>query len=103
MPMFPQPIYRYTAQSANYTALNGDVVLVTTGASAITVTLPTAAPDAVVIVRKVDSGTGAVTVKTADGSTIDGIAGSTGIATAAAAHVGFTLGCDGVAWHVVTA
>lgn len=99
MSVFPEQIRSFTAQSANYTANVGDFVNVTTGASAITVTLP-ASPSvgAVVTVKKVDSGAGAVTVKTTDGSEVDGIAGATGRAQAATQYLAWTLWFDGTNW-----
>jgi hypothetical protein len=60
-----------TAQSASYTALTSDeVILVTSGASAKTVTLVTAVGNAgrTYVVKKVDSGAGAVTVQAASGN-----------------------------------
>ena len=86
------------------TAANGDVLLVTTGSTACTVNLPPVANGGPVTVRKVDGGgTGTVTVKTTDSSTVDGIAGSTGRAVGAASTVsGATLVSDGVAnWYTV--
>lgn len=103
MTVFPQPIYKFTAQTAAYTASSGDCVLantVTTGA--FTVTLP-ASPgsNATVLVRNV-SGTNAVTVKSSDGSTVDGITGTTGIGYTTV-HTGATFAFDGTNWWVVGA
>jgi hypothetical protein len=100
MTVFPQPAYKFTAVSAAYQAAPGDYANVTTGAAVITVTLPSVSQGGVVQVRKVDSGSGSVKLVTADGSTIDGVAGATGI-SAAALHAGFTVACDGVSWWVV--
>lgn len=89
-----------TPQTAN----NGDVIVVTAGSTAITVNLPPVAQGGPVTIRKVDSaGTGAVTVKTTDSSTVDGIAGATGRVVGAASTVsGATLVSDGVsAWYTV--
>ena len=92
------------AKSASYTAANGDVAIVTTGAGAIVVTLPPVAQGGPVTVRKVDSaGAGTVKVVTADSSTVDGIAGATGRVVGAASTLsGATLVSDGVgAWYTV--
>lgn len=103
MTMFPQPSYNMVAKTAAYTAEPGDVVLVTTGASAIVVTLPGVATLGPVTVRKVDAaGAGTVTVKTADGSDIDGVAGTTGRAVGAASTVsGATFASDGSNWFTI--
>lgn len=100
MTLFPQPVIKFTAQSGAYTASPGDYVL-GTAAAAWVLTLPPVATGGVVSVRKVDSAAFAITIKTADGSTIDGIAGTTGIATAAAQHAGYTVASDGSNWWVV--
>lgn len=100
MTVFPQPIYSFVAKSGAYTASNGDCVLAT-AAAAWTLTLPPVSEGATVSVRKVDSAAFAVTVKTADGSTIDGVAGTTGVATATTQHSGFTFASDGANWFIV--
>ncbi len=69
---------------------------VTTGSSTITVTLPSlagyqSAPPWKVTVRKVDGGAGTVNLVTSDGSTVDGVTGTTGITTPATQHAGFTV------------
>ena len=97
--VFPQTIRTFVAESANYTANVGDFVNVTTGTSAITVTLPKSPGlGAIVTVKKVDSGTGAVTVVSADGSTVDGVVGTTGRAQAATQYLAWTLWNDGINW-----
>jgi hypothetical protein len=107
MPTFPQygnallvTGTNFTAQTVAYTAKSGDFVIantVTTGA--FTVTLPPVAQGGPVGVRNV-SGTSAVTVKTADGSTIDGVVGTTGIGYTTI-HSGATFASDGSNWYVV--
>lgn len=103
MTMFPQPSYSLVAKSAAYTAAPGDVVLVTSGSSAITVTLPGVSTLGPVTVRKVDAaGSGTVKVVTADGSEIDGASGSTGRTVGAASTVsGATLVSDGSNWFTI--
>ncbi len=104
MPMNPQIQYGgVSITGGTYTAAPGDTVLVTTGASALVVNLPVQSGCfSPVIVRKVDAGTGTVTVKTTDGTTIDGVSGGTGVA-ATAAHTGFVLAPVGSNWNVVGA
>lgn len=99
MGVFPQQVRSFVSKSANYTANVGDFVNVTTGTSAVTVTLPVdAGIGAIVTVKKIDSGTGAVTVVTSDGSTVDGVAGSTGRTQAATQYLAWTLWYDGANW-----
>ena len=93
-------------QNANFTAVNGGVHIVTTGAGTITATLPPIAQGGPVTIRKVDSGgAGTVLVKTNEGATtnIDTIAGNTGRTVGAASTVsGATLVSDGVTnWYTV--
>lgn len=102
MPIFPQPQHSVVQVSANYTAQVGDTCIVTTGSATITITLPAANTNGVVYVRKVDAGTGSVAVKTNDGSTIDGVSGSTGISHATQA-TGAKYVSDGLHWWRVTA
>lgn len=61
-------------KSANYNALTGQIVKMTTGAAGKTVTLPAVVvgQNLVASVVKVDSGAGAVTVDTPDGKKING-------------------------------
>ena len=61
-------------KSANYTAVNNDIVWVTTGASNITITLPPATANAYITVTKVDSGSGKVIVDGDGAETINGSA-----------------------------
>jgi len=91
-----------TANSASYTALPGDVVLVTTGSAGFTVNLPVL-PQNSVRVRKIDSGAGAVTVKTTDSSTIDGVAGSSGVSISSQ-HSGYlfaSVNGSTTAWYTI--
>lgn len=100
MTVFPQPNFNFVAKSAAYTASNGDCVLAT-AAAAWVLTLPPVSQGAWVSVRKVDSAAFAVTTKTADGSTIDGVTGTTGVATSTSQHSGFTFASDGTNWFIV--
>lgn len=91
------------AVSANTAANNGDILITTTGSTAVVHTLPPVAQGGPVTLRKVDSaGTGTITAKTTDGSQVDGIAGTTGRVVAAASAVGgATLVSDGTNWWTV--
>lgn len=97
MAIFPQPI-RKTVQTAVSAAANpGDVVIATSGAGGITITLPPVAEGGPVTVRKIDAGAGALAVHTADGSEINGIAGATGVSSAVQ-YAGWTFESDGANW-----
>jgi hypothetical protein len=100
MTLFPQPIINFVAKSSAYTASPGDYVL-GTAAAAWVLTLPPVATGGVVSVRKVDSASFAITTKTADGSTIDGVTGTTGLATSTSQHSGYTFASDGSNWWVI--
>lgn len=108
MPDFPQyPNAQHVLSanirsvSANATAANGDILLVTTGAATITITLPPVGLGGPVTVKKVDAGAGAIKVVTSDGSQIDGIAGATGRTQAATEYLSWTLASDGTNWWQV--
>jgi hypothetical protein len=74
--------------SANYTANPGDLVVANATGGAVVITLPSGmvygyttskpSPTWSVTVSKLDNSANTVTVKTLDGSTIDGVAGTTG-------------------------
>ena len=90
------------AKSASYTVTDADgvsVVYVTTGSTDRTVTLPTAADNAgrVITIKKVDSGTGIVTVDGEGSETIDGL-------TTRVCYFQYdfmTVQCDGSNWHII--
>ena len=92
----------FTPISTNYTvpARTNARLVVTTGASTIIITLPPVGSSDFVSARKVDAGSGAVQIVTADGSTIDSVVGSTGITTPASQHAGWTLENDTRSWYV---
>jgi hypothetical protein len=106
MAIFPQTVRTFPSTSAaTYTANIGDFVLSTTGAGPVVVNLPAAASGqslgpagASVTVKKVDTGAGAITVKTTDGSTIDGISGTTGKVLAATQGAVAEFHWDGTNW-----
>lgn len=92
-----------TAKSADYTVTDADrvrTILMTTGASDRTVTLPTAADNTnrIITVKKVDSGTGIVII---DGE------GSEQIDTSPTVRISdqlaaVTVQCDGTAWYLLS-
>jgi hypothetical protein len=89
------------AKSADYTVTDTDmikVVLMTTGASDRTVTLPTAAdnPGRVLVCKKVDSGAGKLIIDGEGSETIDGALTNT-----IASQYGYIkIVCDGTNWHI---
>lgn len=92
-----------SAKSADYTVTDVDnirTVLMTTGSSNRTVTLPTAADNThrIITVKKVDSGSGTCVV---DGEGSETIEGSTTI-TLYAQYESITVQCDGTKWHIVS-
>ena len=92
----------FRAVSANANANAGDFLNVTTAASTIVVTLPPVEFGGPVFVKKVDSGAGAIKVVTADGSTIDGVAGATGRTQAATQYAVWRLESDRAgAWYIL--
>lgn len=68
-----RPAFTPTAKTTTYTAVDGDYVIGDATSGAFTVTLPSPTAGRVVAVRKVDSGSNAITVSAASG-TIDGSA-----------------------------
>lgn len=95
-----------SAKSADYTVTDTDnirTVLMTTGASNRTVTLPTAADNThrIITVKKVDSGAGLCTV---DGEGSEAVYGGSGSGTTFVLYHQYdyvTLQCDGTGWHVI--
>lgn len=95
---------RVHAVTGSYSVSTADpyeYVLVTTGASAATISLPPAAQNKgrIVTIRKVDSGAGKITVDGSDSETIDGET-TVGIWYQ---HDYLTLLCDGSGWVIVGA
>lgn len=88
-------------QSASFTALPNSVNIVTTGAATLVCTLPPVASGGPVTVKKIDSAVGSVTVKTADGSLVDGVAGTTGRAGSTTQYSVQTYISDGSNWYQV--
>lgn len=89
-----------TSVSANYTVQTSDqVILVTTGSSDRTMTLPTAASmnKKELTFKKVDSGTGDVILDGNGSETIDGNL----TLTISGQYTYLTFICDGTKWHVI--
>lgn len=91
-----------SAKVADYTVTDSDnirTVLMTTSTTDRTVTLPTAADNAhrIITIKKVDSGSGKVTIDGEGAETIDGSA-----SIDIFGQYGFlTVQCDGTEWHVL--
>jgi len=66
-----------TKVTANYTASDGEIVLVDASGGAVTVTLPTPSNGARVRVKKIDASTNTVTVSPSGTETIDGASSHT--------------------------
>lgn len=97
-----------TAASANYTAASfntdGTSVLdVTTGSSTITVTLPDASTQSGrrITVKKVDSGTGKITIATTSSQTIDGYTTTDVGVAALGQYASFTVVSNGTNWDAI--
>lgn len=91
-----------SAKSADYTVLDDDGVssiFMTTSSTDRTVTLPTAADNTgrIITVKKVDSGSGSVTL---DGESTETIDGAT-TKTIYAQYDSITVKCDGTAWFIL--
>jgi len=85
--------------AVNKTAAKYSVILVTTGAGNVTVTLPVAAETVgkVYAIKKVDAGAGDVIVTGDGGETIDGAL----TVTLAARWDVVMIFCDGVEWYII--
>lgn len=68
----PPAGWTVTSVSANYTASDGEIVLVDASASAVTITLPSPSSGARVRVKKTDASANTVTVSPSATETIDG-------------------------------
>lgn len=91
-----------SAKSADYTVLDTDgirTVLMTTGASDRTVTLPTVADNTnrIITVKKVDSGTGDIIVDGEGAETIDGVT----TIDIPSENEFLSIQSDGTTWHVI--
>lgn len=85
-----------TAKTANYTAANGDSVLVDATTASVTITLPAPAANASVWVKKVDGGANTVTVVPHAAEHIDGSASK----VITAQNAALQLSSDGTDWWV---
>ena len=88
---------RTVATTSSTSTISNDITLATAGAGGITLTLPAAASGKVVIVKKVDTGAGNVTLDPPGAVTIDGAA------TKVLYHQYETMTCvsDGTNWFIV--
>jgi hypothetical protein len=94
-----------TKTNTNYTVLDDDdigTLLVSTGASDRTMTLPTAADNSSrrIVVKKIDSGVGVVIIDPEGAETIEGIA--SGTVSLYNINDAITVQCDGSGWHIVS-
>lgn len=82
-----------TQTFAGATAVTTDLAVVTTGNAQDGIVLPTVAPGKVVVVKNSSANAGKVYV--ANGGTLDGTAGATGVASGLAASKTTLFGCTG--------
>jgi hypothetical protein len=93
-----------TTTDADYTITDTDgygVYLFSTGSSERTVTLPTAADntDRKIVIKKIDSGTGALVIDGENAETVEGVASF----KLYIQYESVTLVCNGTAWYIVSA
>lgn len=87
---------KVTAQSSNYTAKPGDIVLATGGSGGINILTPSSTANGQFAVKKVDPGVGAITITAASG-TIDGAATQVILIQ----YQSLTLVADGTNWNLI--
>ncbi len=102
---FPTVQSSAVAKSANYTITTTDGyrnIFVTTGASTITLTLPAASANTgrTIVVTKVDTGAGKVTIARAGSDTIDGMTSSDIGTGADNQYASITIVSDGTGWYI---
>jgi hypothetical protein len=87
-----------THKSANYTAVVGDFILMTTGATDKTITLPLAASnlDGIINIKKIDNGAGHVIIDGNGAETIDGESTQVMISQ----WTNITIQSDGTSWFI---
>lgn len=107
MPTWPQyqnallaEFVNFVSKTSAYTASVADFVLGNATTGQFFVTLPSVGLGGPVSVKKTDASNNAIRVVTSDGSTIDGIAGATGVAVSAQ-YATVTLVSNGLAWYVI--
>jgi len=88
--------WNVTSQSADYTASDGDVVLVDASGGAVTITLPSPSSGARVRVKKTDSSANAVTVSPSASETIDGASSH----TISDQYEAYEYVSDGTNWYI---
>jgi hypothetical protein len=89
-------INRTVSQNAVYTASSGDIVMATAGSSGWTLTLPAVGLGNQVLVKKIDSGAGTITILPSSG-TIDGASS----ATLVVQYDSLWLESDGTNWFIL--
>lgn len=92
----PTPAFNYTAQTANYSAVAGDVVNCTSGS--FTVTLPTAASIAGQQITITNSGGGVITIATTSAQTIGSFASA--VLKMGTVNDCITVYSDGANWQI---
>jgi len=88
--------WNVTSQSANYTASDGDIVLVDASSGGVTITLPSPSSGAKVRVKKTDASTNTVTVSPSATETIDGASSH----TISKQYETYEYVSDGTNWYI---
>ena len=97
-PVWTSPPAGWTVKSvnANYTASDGEIVLVDASGGAVTITLPSPSNGARVRVKKIDSSNNTVTVQPSGSETIDGASSH----TISQQYETYEYVSDGTNWYV---
>lgn len=103
LPTAALPTTPVVSKVADYVITDTDgvyTVLVTTGGSNITITLPTAADneDRIIVIKKVDSGSGSVIIEGESAETIEGVANKVLLQQ----YESIQVQCDGTGWYMLS-